>query len=135
MSARAERDTRKEGYKSGPGTRVGPLMKIRFFRLSQFFFQYDNDLITTTENTSCSVERRLAQCVSRHRRLTISSMSESIRALCLEGVDEVVADVLRPLPRGSPGLSDVAVLVELGLPVDEVLQRFPFALALDHSLS
>ena len=37
-------------------------------------------------------------------------MSESIRALCLEVVDEVVADVLRPLPRGIPGLSDVAVL-------------------------
>ena len=31
--------------------------------MSQYFFQYDNDLITTTENTSCSVERRLAQLV------------------------------------------------------------------------
>ena len=31
--------------------------------------------------------------------------------------------------------SDVAVLVELGLPVDEVSQRFAFALSLDHSLS
>ena len=39
---------RKEGYKSGPGTRVGPLMKIRFFHLSQFFFQCDNDLITVS---------------------------------------------------------------------------------------
>ena len=106
-------------------------------------FPADNDLITTTENTSCSVERRLGTVCqptpAAHDFLTISSMSESIRALCLEGVDEVVADVLRPLPRGSPVLSDVAVLVELGLPVDEVLsevlQRFPFALALDHSLS
>ena len=61
-------------------------------------------------------------------------MSESIRALCLEAVDEVVADVLRPLPRGIPGLSDVAVLVELRLTIDEVLQRFSFALALDHRL-
>jgi hypothetical protein len=62
-------------------------------------------------------------------------MSESIRALCLKVVDEVVADVLGPLPSGIPGLSDVAVLVELGLPVDEVSQRFAFALSLDHSLS
>ena len=34
-----------------------------------------------------------------------------------------------------PILSDVAVLVGLGLPVDEVSQHFSFAPALDHNLS
>ena len=77
---------------------------------------------TTPRTLAVPLKDDSAQCVSRHRRLTISSMSESIRALCLKVVDEVVADVLRPLPRGIPGLSDVAVLVELGLPVDEVSQ-------------
>ena len=121
--------------KSGPRTRVGPLIKIQFFHLS---FQYDNDLIATTENTSCWNRSPLKDDWHSVSADTGDSrdffyVMESIRALCLEVVDEVVADVLRPLPRGIPGLNDVAVLVELGLPVDEVSHFFPCALALPGS--